>query len=229
MSNKAQLKASKKRAARKTISVAKKKNANRNQVSVKPVKSKTFNKTLEKIRTSLDNNELDSIIKEAGGINKEVLNKINTEELIVSTRQAIGDCFKLFCYNALAVKLSEQGKIDYQASVDIEDIARSMMNVDKTFSNLKALEQADPEKFVMSIFDIGSELETRATELYEEIGKIDDQHGLTITTYVTDSAKEYMIENPSVTMDEARIAVTEAVAYTILEQASVKSEFMQNV
>ncbi|WNV45856.1 hypothetical protein [Aeromonas phage AerS_266] len=229
MSIKAQRNADKKRAARRIASTAKKKNANRNQVSVKPVKSKTFNKTLENIRTSLDNNRVDSLIKHSGGVNKEKLSKINTDELINSTRSAIGDCFKLFCYVSLAVKLGEQNKINYQPSIDIEDIARSMMNIDKTFSTFKALRESDPENFVINVFDVGSELETRATELYEEISKIDDEHGIAIASYVTGSAKEYMIEHPEVTMDEARIAITEAVAYTVLEQASVKQELMDNV
>lgn len=223
MSKRAQLNAAKKRALRNQNSVQKRKQAQREQTSYKPVRQAKFNAQLDRIKAALDKRE-DSGIKELassiGGVKTEDLSKINTGELIQNTRTAIGDVFKLFSYVALGLALAKQGKIEYTPSCDIMDIARSMTNLDQQFTKLDALVKENPEEFVITVFDMGSEMETRAHQLYTEITALEGQEQV-IGGAIDGTAKTLLLDHPEMTMDQARIEVTQSVAYALLEESTV--------
>ncbi|QDB70251.1 hypothetical protein CF8_0083 [Aeromonas phage CF8] len=222
MSKRAQLNAAKRRALRSQNSVQKRKQAQREQASYKPVRQTKFNAQLDRIKAALDKREegVKELASSLGGVKTEDLSKINTAELIQNTRTAIGDVFKLFSYVALGRALAKQGKIEYTPSCDIHDIARSMTNLDQQFTKLDVLVKENPEEFVITVFDMGSEMETRAHQLYTEITAL-EAHEQAIGSAIDNTAKTLLLEHPEMTMDQARIEVTQSVAYALLEESTV--------
>uniref|UniRef100_A0AAU8L0Y1 Uncharacterized protein n=1 Tax=Pantoea phage Survivor TaxID=3232176 RepID=A0AAU8L0Y1_9CAUD len=140
----------------------------------------------------------------------------STEEVMDGIVKAAGETFKLFCYNAVAKELVEQGAIQHTFKADLFEIGSKMLVIDNRVSVLKAYiasPEADESVISTETLDIGTTLQNIADELYNEIMAL-DAHSLVIEETVARLAAEA----PEGEDNERRAKVLTAVAYKLLAE-----------
>lgn len=142
----------------------------------------------------------------------------STAEAMDGIIKAAGESFKLFCYNAVAKELIDEGAIRHTMKLDIEGVAAAMMDIDNRVSVLRAYmlsPECDEGVVSTEMLDIGTQIQNKSDEMYNEIIAM-ETHSLV----VEDTINRLAAEQEEGSEHERRAKVLTAIGYKLL--ASVK-------
>lgn len=165
------------------------------------------------------NNNFDAVlnqavrqIKKGGNVSGPAFN--STEEVMDGIVKAAGETFKLFCYNAVAKELVEEGAIEHNFRIDLNMVGEGMMLIDNRVTTLRAYinsPEADEAVIGTEALEIGTLIQNYADELYEEIARM-EEHSLIIEETIARLANEV----PEGSESERRARVLTTIAYKLL-------------
>lgn len=227
MSNKVNTKLAQKRASRKIKSKEKRRIVNKNQQvalarSNLAIAKTDFKGEMDVLSKALTRNGLKNpavAIRAGLGNGKDM----QSPKVIIETMaERIKDVFKLFCTVSMGKVLVDQKAFEYKFKVDLDETALAMRDIDTRYQRLSTLAQVDMESFMVEALEIGSELETRATDLFEDIGGL-EPFGKIIDAALHNSAKQ-LEESEKIGLPEAYNRVVESIGYSVIASAIEKVE-----
>lgn len=210
MNKKAQQNAAAKRARRNNVSKQKRNDRNAKGIKVlpgsRPIRT---DGTLTALAQALSRSNLEDplafILK--GG---ESEGEFNPQELIKTSRKAIGEVYKLFSYVTLAERLDTQKFIVHEFKCDLDRITNELIEIDRQVLRLPKLAEVDLESFTIEVLDIGGYVENLADQLYSEIESL-EKHGVIIEERLNKAAHDFQISHPEVTEQDARLVIMETI------------------
>ena len=210
MNKKAQQNADAKRARRNTVSKQKRTDRNAKGIKVlpgsRPIRA---NGSLTALAQALSRSNLedplDFILKGGKGEGE-----FNPQELIKTSRKAVGEVYKLFSYVTLAERLVDQKFINHEFKCDLDRVTNELIEIDRQVMRLPKLVEIDLESFTIDMLDIGGYVETLADQLYSEIESL-EKHSFVIEERLNKAAHDFQISHPEVTEQDARLVIMETI------------------
>lgn len=210
MNKKAQQNAAAKRARRNTVSKQKRTDRNAKGIKVlpgsRPIRvDGSLTALAQALSRSNLEDPLDFILKGGKGEGE-----FNPQELIKTSRKAVGEVYKLFSYVTLAERLVNQNYIDHEFKCDLDRVTNELIEIDRQVIRLPKLVEIDLESFTIDMLDIGGYVETLADQLYSEIESL-EKHSFVIEERLNKAAHDFQISHPEVTEQDARLVIMETI------------------
>lgn len=140
------------------------------------------------------------------------------DDLIAGIKSQITESFKLFSFLTFAIQMVENKSFEYKFKIDMERIARDMIDLDSRSSRLEYLTDNDLHTEAL---DMGELVSAHTQSMFNEIDSMDAEI-VEMEKALTVLAAHSGIEDPTA----ARISVLETFAYKFLSEVSlnIKSE-----
>lgn len=127
-------------------------------------------------------------------------NVLDEKELIINTRKATTEVYRLFSYVSMGEALIKHGRIEHTIEIDIDDCAKRLVELDQRVQRLTPMQEIADEEgvFALELMETGEELHKLGTELYDEVTRL-EPHALVLDTYLSQAAHTVISNNTKIT------------------------------
>ncbi|QDH47132.1 hypothetical protein PQC07_gp203 [Aeromonas phage D3] len=215
MSNKVQLKAARKRAERKVASSRKN---GRRRLAIHQSVPQLMEAAKSQIELALERHQLESPFDIARRSDGSEVPAMDKGAMIQGCRKSTTEVFRMFSYLAAAKSLVDQGRIEFEFKLDLDQCAADIAALDRRVIRLNVLVEGEDDVFGYELMDIGSTLENLGSVIYDEVSRLEPQ-ALVLDSYINHAAQQVVAdpENEIADLKQANQTVLQSLAYTLIK------------